>query len=400
MRYRRFHLTWYVLLRATGDGIWADRIERAVLNAGLGAVKKDWNGVQYLSGVNQMIATMASSHIPNSGPDTMAYQPNPGGLVACCAGNAHRIFPNYAMHHYMRTGDGIAVVFYGPSETTCSLGNEGRAVTITQTTDYPFEESIGLRVSTTEPVAFPLMLRLPGWCAEPKLRINGEAVQSPKCTNGFITVKRTFRDGDTLTLELPMQVRMTRWPNGGVALEHGPLVYALCIEEQWTQHIRENYSTSDFPSWAATAATAWNYGLAIDGASEVNLERRPVTTDPWENPPVALRVAARKIGAWKLAESDTPSSRAIQTQEGQFAADGGRELFTPPFPVLPSVHDGGVKNVVPEREFLPKNYEPVAAAPDGDVERITLVPFGATHLRMTVFPHAYRAAMTSCRSTG
>ncbi len=98
--------TWGYLLMATGQGIWADRIERACFNAGFGAIKKDWKGVQYHSCPNQMLATPDSCHIPNSAAGAMAYQPNPGGRVACCGGNAHRIFPNYALRMWMKDPSG------------------------------------------------------------------------------------------------------------------------------------------------------------------------------------------------------------------------------------------------------------------------------------------------------
>jgi hypothetical protein len=49
--------TWGYLLQATGDGIWADRIERVCFDTGFGAIKKDWKGVQYLSCPKLMLAT-------------------------------------------------------------------------------------------------------------------------------------------------------------------------------------------------------------------------------------------------------------------------------------------------------------------------------------------------------
>jgi hypothetical protein len=97
---------WGYLVETTGDGIWADRIECACLNASFGAIKKDWKGIQYFSCPNQMLATPTSSHIANSAPETMAYQPNPGWHTACCAGNVHRIFPNYALHMWMEDAQG------------------------------------------------------------------------------------------------------------------------------------------------------------------------------------------------------------------------------------------------------------------------------------------------------
>jgi uncharacterized protein len=100
---------------ATGDAVWADRIERACFNAAPGAIKKDWKALQYMSCPNQFLATLNSDHHPKGrGGFKMAYQPNPGKRVACCGDNVHRIFPNYTIRMWMQAEDGgLAAVLYG-----------------------------------------------------------------------------------------------------------------------------------------------------------------------------------------------------------------------------------------------------------------------------------------------
>ncbi|HTW82334.1 MAG TPA: hypothetical protein VME23_22500, partial [Terracidiphilus sp.] len=121
----------------------------------------------------------------------------------------------------------------------------------------------------------------------------------------------------------------------------------------WSSKVEPKYTTAEFPSWEAMPASAWNYGLDLDPAKpEAALEfhRRTLAEDAamdtWVEPPTSVTVPARLIAGWELqANPDDPDQK-----------------FTPP---LPDVS---------------------ARKPAGEVTRITLVPYGATKLRLTIFP--------------
>lgn len=344
--------SWGYLMMATGNGVWGDRIERACFNAGPGAIKNDWKALQYFSCPNQFLATHDSDHnVMEHGGFLMAYQPNPGQRTACCGGNVHRLFPNYVVRMWMRGQDGgLIATLYGPSRIKTVVGPGRVPIEIVQTTDYPFDEQINFRFHAEHAVTFPLSLRIPGWCSEPHLAVNGESVPLPDVQNGFVTLHRTFKPGDAVTLVLPMRLAVSHWPQGGIGVEHGPLVYSLPIETSWTPVVEPRYTTPEFPGWNATPVSAWNYGLLLypgDLENQIRIQRKPVTDDPWDNPPISLPVPAKRIEGWELlANPDNPAQK-----------------FTPPLPDL--------------------NMSKVSET----AETIALVPYGSTKLRVTIFPN-------------
>jgi hypothetical protein len=350
--------SWGYMMMATGNGLWGDRVERACFNAGMGAIKKDWKGVQYFSCPNQFLATQTSDHnAMNLGHQMMSYQPNPGHATACCGGDVHRLFPNYVIRMWMRdTQGGLAAALYGPCRVNTTAGKDHHPIEIVETTDYPFDEQIHFTLDMRKPVEFPLSLRIPGWCAQPSLLLNGQAQPLPAAKNRFVTLARKFHPGDTVTLVLPMSTAVSRWPDNGAGLERGPLVYSLPIKEQWTPVIEPRWSTADFPSWNAEPASVWNYGLAVDPAKladEVRFERKAMTPDPWVDPPVSLIAPAQIIESWKLATVPAKPDAA---------ADAPQQHLTPPLPSADARR---------------------AAGPE---QQVTLVPYGSTHLRLTIFP--------------
>jgi DUF1680 family protein len=252
---------WSYLLKATGDGIWADRIERACFNAGFGAVKKDWKAVQYFSSPNQVIATDDSSPVPyiDESKAWMAYRPNPGERVACCAGNVQRFFPNYMIAMWMTDqGGGLAATLYGASTVHAKVGARQESIRIRQETDYPFGDEIHLTLNLTRPVHFCLSLRIPAWCKDPSLFLNGTALAAPEVRNGFARLDRRFSPQDRLTLKLAMGAKITHCADNGVCIERGPLVFSLPVKEQWTAVVTPKWSTKEFPQWTARPTTAWN----------------------------------------------------------------------------------------------------------------------------------------------
>jgi hypothetical protein len=329
--------TWSLgyLLIATGDPTWADKIEKAVFNAGLGAIGKDWKSHQYFSAPNQVIAIDGSCKRYN--PNRLSYRPLHD--VECCSGNVHRFLPNYALRQWMRTPDGgVVAALYGASTFVGTV--HGTDVTIEQKTEYPFGESIEFVMHVAKPTAVSCFVRVPGWTEEARLLLNGRPLDNVALRPGsFAQINRTFNDGDVLMLKVPMHVTIQQWGRDTISVERGPLVYSLKIDEHSEPVDTGNPS---FPSWNKRPASAWNYALAASGADAIETVRNSNTGCPWDigNAPLELKAPAKRISNWGLAK------------------DGGN----PGFPKDPI--------------FSQKS------------ETVTLVPYGATCLRLTVFPVA------------
>ncbi|MDD4920857.1 MAG: glycoside hydrolase family 127 protein [Bacteroidales bacterium] len=341
--------TWSLgyLLEASGEARWADKIERAVFNAGLGALGKDFKAHEYFSSPNQVVATQTSLGIrqpyPTEHINRQAYRPR--FITQCCTGNIHRIIPNYAARMWMRDArGGIAAVLYGPSAVHTSVGIEKTPISISEKTDYPFDGKIELKVISDKPVKFPLYLRIPGWAKGATVEVNGKRIAETVQPGTFLMLDRTFANGDRITLNFPMTLRKEEPVEGSVTIVRGPLIYTLKIGEKMTR-VEDTPDPNHFPAWDVTATTPWNYGLVLKtqkDLEDIKVEMKPISGFPWtpETTPVVLTAKARRIPSWTIA---------------------GSKGETPELPLT-------------------------GISVDKKMERVKFIPYGATLLRLTVLP--------------
>jgi hypothetical protein len=321
---------------------FADRMEKIVFNAGLGSVTEDFKALQYYSSVNQFLATGTSNHNKDNYCSTwMAYRPT--HQTECCAGNIHRLLPNYAARMWLR-GEGEAVAaLYGPSRFRYSDD-----LTFVEETAYPYGEEIVLRVEASKGKhPLKLRLRIPGWCSGASLTVNGKDARIALPAGTFVSLNRKWRDGDKVVLRLPMNVVRQTAYGGGVWFECGPLVYSYAIPARYqkdtTRYANMNgkYPADDeaFPCWDIRPSGPWNFAVPADAQAVVTHDAYSGLGGP--DQAVRLRIPVRPI-PWDYDKG--PKG----------------ELLTPDLPVRPS--------------------------PTGPVQYLELVPYGTTTLRLTVFP--------------
>ena len=125
--------------------------------------------------------------------------------------------------------DGLAAVAYAPSEAR--FRPRGVPVTAVLETDYPFRETLTITVTPDRAVAFPLLLRVPSWAVGATVQV-GDGPPASARPGGFHRVERQWREPTRLTLRFPMRPRVSLRYNDAVAVERGPLVYSLRLEER------------------------------------------------------------------------------------------------------------------------------------------------------------------------
>ena len=139
------------------------------------------------------------------------------------------------------------------------VGN-AKTVQINVATQYPFDETINMTITMDSEETFPLKLRIPAWCKNPQVEVNNVAV-SNVTAGEFLSIQRSWKNGDLITLKFPMHIIINEEVNNSVSVQRGPLVYSLKTGEQW--NMRTDYGNG-FKEFEVLPTTAWNYAFSID----------------------------------------------------------------------------------------------------------------------------------------
>lgn len=306
-----------IMFQISGDPFWSDHCEEVAFNMYPAAVMPDFKALRYLTAPN-MVVSDSKNHAPgidNSGPFLMM---NPFSS-RCCQHNHSFGWPYFNKHLWMATPDnGLCAAIYSASEVRAKVG-DGTEVRIATETRYPFADTIEFKVSVDKKVSFPLYLRVPAWCAAPKVSINGKTAKLTGAGK-FIRIEREWKNGDTVKLQLPMTLAVTQWTNNhdSVSVSYGPLTYSLKIEERYDRHDSTRTAIGDsswqpgadpskWPSWEIHPVTAWNYGLVLDKKDpvksfKVKFGKWPKDNFPFtvDTAPISIEVKAKQIPEWTL----------------------------------------------------------------------------------------------------
>jgi uncharacterized protein len=341
-----------------GDNRLADRLELLTYNALPGATTPDIWSHQYDQQSNQVIVSIAKRDWSSNFDDSNIYgfMPNFG----CCLANMHQGWPKFVESMWMATNDnGLTLVSYGPSIVKAKVGR-GHEVIITEETDYPFKGSVKLSINTEKPSRFPIDLRIPGWADSVtiKFRNNTSVVKG----ESRVRLNERWKNGDQITIEIPMKIRAEKRYKNSVSLFCGPLLFSLRINKEF-KSVKNNYDNFSYKGsvdWEINPKSPWNYGLLID--------RHNITR--------GLKVSENDIGKYPFADRG----------DMIWSADSGKYIaWTSNAPVLLTAR--GIKI----QEWTIRNNSadvpPLSPVkPEGDPEIITLVPYGCARIRITEFP--------------
>jgi DUF1680 family protein len=133
---------------------------------------------------------------------------------------------------YSVSEKGVWLNLYGGNRLSTRLA-DGSTLQLSQTTNYPWDGKITLRLEKAPATAFSFFLRIPGWCQSATLLVNGQAVKANLSPGQYATLNRRWKAGDIITLNLPMPVTlveanpMVEETRNQVAVKRGPIVYCL-----------------------------------------------------------------------------------------------------------------------------------------------------------------------------
>jgi DUF1680 family protein len=202
------------LFLMTGDGKYADVLEREVYNGLLSGVSLSGDRFFYVN----PLGSKGNHHRV------------PWFDCSCCPTNIVRYIPGMGERAFATRGDELWTVLYFGNEAELKLA--GGVIKVREETRYPWDGDVKLTLEPAKAMVFDLKLRVPGWCRRARVQVNGQPVDS-KQDRGYLTLSRTWQPGDVVALSLNMPVERVyadphvKADTGRVALQRGPVVYCL-----------------------------------------------------------------------------------------------------------------------------------------------------------------------------
>ncbi|AHC17905.1 glycoside hydrolase family 127 protein [Paenibacillus polymyxa] len=216
------------MLRLAPDRKYADVLERALYNGTISGMDLDGKRFFYVNPLE--VNPFQKSRKDQEHVKTERQK---WFFCACCPPNLARMIASVEDNMYTQTDDTLYTHLYIASKVNMTLS--GHEVEITQTHHYPWDADLTFSIHVTEPTSFKWALRIPGWCKQAEVKVNGEAMSLDHLENGYIEIQRTWKDGDVVTLHLAMPVERIRsnplvsMNQQQIALQRGPVVF--CLEE-------------------------------------------------------------------------------------------------------------------------------------------------------------------------
>ena len=282
------------LLRLNADPRMGDLMERTIFNALFASQSPDGRRLRYF-------APLEGNRVYWK---TDTY---------CCPCNFRRIIAELPAFVFYRADDGITVNLYTPAQAKLNLE---QSVTVRQETDYPNSGRVRLSIAPEKPVTFTLRLRIPSWATKASVTVNGQPARGAVKPGTFFELRREWKPGDQVELDLPMDWRLVKGRQrqaGRVAVMRGPQVF--CLDPAQNPALAKldgtelGYSRSTPPRWprpcptprcAPTAsAAACKRGNPVSAWG-----RRPTTNS--RSPSSPTRTAKPPISA--CATSASPST--------------------------------------------------------------------------------------------
>lgn len=198
------------ILRTGGEARLGDLMERTIFNALFASQSPDGRRLRYFA--------------PLEG-DRVYWNTD----TYCCPCNYRRIIAELPTMVYYRMQNGLTVNLYTPSQAKLTVG-KNVPLAVRQETAYPNDGTVRLTLEPAAPETFSLRLRIPAWASGATATVNGEPARAECAPGTFCEIRREWKAGDQIALNLPMRWRLVKGRQrqaGRVAVLRGPLVFCL-----------------------------------------------------------------------------------------------------------------------------------------------------------------------------
>ena len=257
---------WRMLL-LTGDARHADVLERVFYNSMLSAIGLEGKDYFYTNPLRR-----CGEDVPILHNDSRTRWPNttPASPVFCfcCPPSLARTIAQLHTYAYGVSANTVWIHLYGSGQLDTRLPG-GEAIQLSQTTDYPWDGRISIRIGNAPANEVALRLRIPGWVEQAALRINDQAWAEQPRPGSYVEIRRAWKAGDVVELELPMPVvlmeanPLVEETRNQVAVMRGPIVYCLESKDLPSGVGIENVSIDRDAQWTVRHESKLLHGVTV-----------------------------------------------------------------------------------------------------------------------------------------
>jgi DUF1680 family protein len=212
------------MLQITGDAKYADIVELALYNSVLSGINLKGDKFLY---TNPLSYSDSLPFAQRWSKDRVSYISKSN----CCPPNVVRTVSEVSQYAYSLSDAGVFFNLYGGNNLDTKL--KSGALKLTQTTDYPWDGKVNITLQAAPKDPFTMFFRIPGWCSDAKILVNGKAHNSRLVSGTYAEIKGNWKTGDKIEIMLPMPVKLiesnplVEETRNQIAVKRGPVVYCL-----------------------------------------------------------------------------------------------------------------------------------------------------------------------------
>lgn len=285
-----------------GDAKYIDCLERTLYNGVISGMSVDGGRFFYPNPLS------ADGKYRFNSDNTIERQPWFG--CACCPSNLCRFIPSIPGYIYAVNGKDLYVNLF--TSNTSTLDVAGKKVTLEETTQYPWDGDIEIKVAQAKTNDFRLLVRIPGWVrgqvvpsdlykfadsnqSQYTVSVNGQRLEGKLLPNGYFAIDRKWKKGDVVRIHFDMEARTVvandkvEADRGRVAVERGPLVYCAEFKDnpfdifKFILNGKQQFSLTDRPDIVNGVKTLTTTGQALsqDAQGRVSMKDVQLTLVPY-----------------------------------------------------------------------------------------------------------------------